>query len=692
MKIQEVKISNFRNIVSMDINLKDNVSVISGRNELGKSNALNAICWFLTGTILTDKWGSGENDIDSIIPIGATRGINPEVSLIMDTETKYTKKYVSQWSKDGSKVKGHTTEWYINDVICKNETEFNDSIYPFLEYDPNLKTKDVNELRLFIDPLYALQKLDAKALRALLVDLGCSVSTEELYKAGFEDLRKYGDKYLGKWDVFRKDLKDQNKGYTKEIETLQAKIETVANIEEFNPESIKRLNADYEALIAKKAAIQSGAANPDIAEFEKRILELKAAVSAKVEENKKSREEQRALLEEQKRIEIEKLRSGFNAELEPLKIELQKAKAEADKMQALITSYNTTSKAQSQMMQQYISLANNLNNKKTDLALKLDLARNSEYKGMITCPICGSDFPASEEEQARFEAHKKEEIDSLIEEISKLEKDKESYKAEYTKAKELRDEANLSIEEAQVNLKTCMDKVSKLTTEIEAKNYEASKPVTSKALDEIESKIAATTMPINVTFEYSRITEMKAKLDALKNADQAKIQDQIDELNVQINELKNKISEEYVKQSKYNEKLEYEANLRATQAKLNDNETLLARCSLLIQTMISMINKKATEKTGLTFVMLEENLSNDGIKEVCYATVDGVPFKDVNTAKKIKYGVKFIEKLKQILGHNEFPILADRLEGIDNLQVIKTMTKEQLICTRVTESNQIEII
>lgn len=690
MKIQEVKICNFRNIALMNINLKDNVSIISGRNELGKSNALNAICWFLTGTILTDKWGSGENDIDSIIPIGATRGINPEVCLIMDTGTKYTKKYISQWSKDGSKVKGHTTEWYINDVLCKNETEFNDSIYPFLKYTPQLKTKDVNELRLFIDPLYALQKLDAKALRALLVDLGCSVSTEELYKQGFEDLRKYGDKYIGKWDVFRKDLKDQNKACTKEIESLQAKIETVASVDEFNPETVKKLNAEYEALIAKKATIQSGAANPDIAEFEKRMLEIKASVNAKVEENRKSREEKRALLEEQKRIEIEKLRNGINATVAPLKLELQKVQAEADKMQALITSYTTTSQAQSQMMQQYISLANKLNDKKTDLALKLDLVRSSEYKGMITCPICGSDFPASEEEQARFEAHKKEEIQSLIEEISKLEKDKENYKAEYTKAKELRNEANLSIEEAQLNYNACMDKVSKLTKEIEAAGE--TKPVTSQALDEIESKIAATTIPLDVTFEYTRIQEMKVKLDALKNADQAKIQDQINELNIQINELNNKISEEYVKQSKYNEKLEYEANLRATQAKLNDNEALLARCSLLIQTMISLINKKATEKTGLTFVMLEENLTNDGIKEVCYATIDGVPFKDVNTAKKIKYGVKFIEKLKEILGHNELPILADRLEGIDNLDSIKTMTKEQLICTRVTEGKEITIL
>lgn len=691
MKIKELQTRNFRNLVSMNLQFNENVAIITGQNGLGKSNALNSASWGITGTLFTDKWGSGENDIDSIIPKNAIRGINPEVSIITDAGTKFTKKYISQYSKDGSKVKGHTTEWYINDVICKNETEFNEQFYNAFGYTPKLKTKDVNELRLFIDPLYALQKLDAKALRALLVDLGCSVSCEELYQSGFGDLRPYGDKYQGKWDVMRKNLKDQNNTLTKEIESLQIKLETVAGVQEPNLEDIKTLKKQYEDLVAKKAAIQSGAANPDIAEFEKRILEIKAAVNAKVEENKNSRETQRALLEEQKRIEIEKLKSGVNAALEPLKIELQKAQAEVDKMQALITSYNETAKAQGQMVQQYITLATSLKDKKVDLAVKLEAVRKSEYKGMITCPICGSDFPANPDDQVKFEIHKQQEIDSLTKEISKVEKDKEAYKEEYSNAKKLRDEANQRAEEAQVNLKVCMDKVIELTNEVEKQNLEASKPVRSQALDEIERKIAMTMIPTDVTFEYTRIKEMKAKLESLKNADQAKVQDQVNEIEIQMNEINNKISEEYVKQSKYNEKIEYEANLAATQAKLNDNESLLARCNRLIQTMIRLINQKATERTGLTFVMLEENLSNDGIREVCYATIDGVPFKDVNTATKMKYGIKFIEKLKEILGHNELPILADRMEGIDSFETIKGLTQEQLICTRVTDGKEIEV-
>ena len=196
----------------------------------------------------------------------------------------------------------------------------------------------------------------------------------------------------------------------------------------------------------------------------------------------------------------------------------------------------------------------------------------------------------------------------------------------------------------------------------------------------------------DVTKEYQQVNELKAKVESLKNMDAIKIQDQVNELEMKIAEVNSKIADENVKRSKFMDKVEYEAQLGSTQRKLNDNEALLARCNRLIQTMISMINQKATEKTGLTFVMLEENLSNDGIKEVCYATVDGIPFKDVNTATKIKYGIKFIEKLKEILGHNDFPILADRMEGIDSFETIKNLTKEQLICTRVTDGKEITVL
>ncbi len=685
--IKSVSIKNFRNLSELNIELS-NSTVISGRNELGKSNALNAIMWLLTGTILTDKWGAGENDIDSIVPINAVKGINPEVTIYLETGTKFSKKYITKYSRDGEKVTGHTTEWYINDVACKNETEFTETLYPLINYLSKLKTKDVNELRLFVDPLYALQKLDAKSLRALLVDLGCSVTDEELYQMGFEDLRKYGTQYLGKWDVFRKSLKDTIKVLTKDLEATQAKLETVASIEEYDDAELKKLNAELEALISKKATIKSGNVNPEIAEIEKEIAVLNNTISVKIANHNNDINSRRANLLAKRQLTLDKLNAEANSKSNPIKDEIGKIRTKLNEVQSSIRAYDVTFNNNSSLMSSYIDLGNKNKATKTSLVIKLDTVRNANYSNFIICPICGSEFPANEEEQKNFESHKQDEINKLMSDIAECEKKNVEYKAKYDECKNLKDDAFTARELAQSEMQELNNKLFALENELSNTSNVA---IDMTEVNKIDAEIAALNQPVDVSVENIQLNDLRVKLASLKNADLDNIQSQINEIDIAIGEVNEKISEEHIKKSKYLEKQEYMDQLSKTQTELNNKDSLLARCNELIQTMISLINEKATAKTGLTFVMLEENLSNDGVKEVCYATVNGIPFKDVNTATKIKYGIKFIEKMKELLGHNSLPILADRMEGIDSFDTIKNLTQEQLICTRVSDEEVITI-
>jgi hypothetical protein len=96
--------------------------------------------------------------------------------------------------------------------------------------------------------------------------------------------------------------------------------------------------------------------------------------------------------------------------------------------------------------------------------------------------------------------------------------------------------------------------------------------------------------------------------------------------------------------------------------------------------------------------MLEENLTNDGITECCYIVDEnGIPFKDINTARKTEMGIRFIEMCKKVavgLGasENTLPILVDRFEGIDDINKIAKLTTNQLICTRVSMDEKLTII
>lgn len=686
--INKLIINNFRNLNSIELNFNEKVSIISGKNELGKSNALNALCWLITGTILTDKWGSGENDIDSIVPKNAGRGVNPEVTIVLDTNTEFKKKYVSKWSKDGSKVTGHTTEWYINDVACKNEAEFNEALYPMIKFTPMIKSKDVNELRLFTDPLYALQKLDAKSLRALLVDLGCSVDNEELYEHGFEDLREYGEQFMGKWDVLRKKQKDKIKVISDEIKNLQAKLETVSNVDNYDETEVDRLNKELEDLISTKANIQSAVANPEIAEIEKEIAVLQKEIETKVTNHKHNASIQMNALELKRQAIVEKLNNEKNTRLQPIQEQINKIESKLNEVNSSIKAYNATIESNSTLIKNYISIGESNKKNKADLSIKLDAVINSTYQGMVKCPICFTEFAPDEDAFVKFGEHKINETERLSSEIKKCTENDAKYRAEYEKCLKIKNDAIKERDKAADESVELLQQLNKLKHELD---IEKNKPVDETELNAIEGEKWALDLPIDTSLENNQIQTLKAKLEKIKALDKETINDSINELDVKISNLKEKIQEAYVKKSKKKEKDEYLESLSKNQTELNNAESLFSKVNGLIQTMITLINKKATEKTGLTFVMLEENLSNDGIKEVCYATIDDIPFKDVNTAKKLKYGIKFIEKLKELLSKNELPILADRMEGIDSIEKIKNMTSEQLICTRVTEEENITI-
>ena len=197
---------------------------------------------------------------------------------------------------------------------------------------------------------------------------------------------------------------------------------------------------------------------------------------------------------------------------------------------------------------------------------------------------------------------------------------------------------------------------------------------------------------INTTEFDTKINDLKAKLqNAITNSSEANKEFK-ERLNSQLEEIEEQIKATYREESRLESKKEAQAQQKEVKAKLNDTEYLIELVNSFIQLKIKLINNKAKAITGLDFVMLEDNLTNDGIKEVCYATVDGVEFGNVNTSQKIVVGIKFIEKMKEILGHNDLPILADRLEGFDDIDKIKDLTTQQMICTVVGNKNQKEII
>ena len=683
--IKQLRIKNFRNLADLTINFLKQVAILSGRNELGKSNTLNALMWLITGTLLTDKWGAGENDIDSIVPKDAIKGIDPFVEIELDNGTTFAKEYITKYSKEG-KVIGHTTNYYVNNVPLK-ESEFIDHLNASFNYEGKIKTSDIKPYNLFTDPLYALQKLDAKTLRKLLIELGCSVSNEELYELGFEDLRPYEKRYFGDWSVMRKNLTQQSSDVVKQIEMLRAKMQTTTT-EPFDQAELDRLNDEKAKLVVKLKDLENQV-DPEVAELQKQIEKKQIELDLRKETMVANQQATINTLNSEIKHKQMDLEEDYNQKTKDLKKQIEDLRSQILLEENKRNNYSKEIELLDKKTEYLSAIVKSGYDTKNNLAIKLAQVEDMQFEA-VKCPICGTVI--NEDEEQQFEADKKQQLETLKADIEKASKEIEANEKELESAK-------AKIKELKKASLEAIDNVSKVNDEliqkIEEINHIKHNTTIENEIKELQDKLEVEktehrTIEIE-QLEYD-IKALKDKQNTLKSQTESDFITSKAELGVEIAKLDEQIGACYVKQSKAKEREEYKAQLNENQEKLNNIESLLAKVNDLIKTMISMVNEKATKITGMHFVMLEENLTRDGYKEVCYATIDDVPFKDINTASKMKYGIAFIDKLKDILGHNDFPILADRMEGIDLIDKIYTYTQNQLICTRVSASETMEVI
>lgn len=691
--ITKLEIKNFKNIKDKIYEFDHNPIILAGPNELGKSNSINAIMWLITDTLLTDKYGVGENDVNSIVPNDHVDGMDTEVSITFDSGTKFTKRYITSYDSKTKKVDGHNSEWLINDVSQNTKKDFIKELYNQFNFQPafdNLDTK-TKEINLFVDPLYAFLKIEPLSLRKLLVSLGCSVSNQEMYDDGFQDLQPYEKTYLGKWDEMRADYKKKTDAIKSDIKEKKTLLKTYVDVKELKESTLKELNLKKENLIKQKLELQSGSVSSHVKDIQLEMKELEIKKEAEIQKSISSIDADIKLLLEKKHLEEERINNETGNMTKKVNDEIQELENKIDNTNKTITAYEIQLSNYKKSINERLIEIRSIGEEKNNLAIKLNAVISRTYNNYLTCPHCGKDFPFSEEDVNNFNEDKeadktmlKESITSCGNKVLKLRTEVEKMDSDF--------------EKTTLDLNALKVQVLEMQNEILAKkkireNIE-SIPVDRSSILSFEKEIAIKNgIKSSIENDYTeydqKINELKMKMEIITNENQGKIDDEIRVIDDALGELESELSMAYVQKSNWKTKQELESKIESSTKKLNDLEEIYNRVDSFIKTMVSKINQKATTKTGIDFVMLEENISNEGIKEVCYATVNGIPFKDINTAEKLKVGIKFIERLKEIcanefgVGHNSLPIIVDRLEGIDDLDKIKNLTKEQLICTRV---------
>lgn len=684
MKIVKLEAKNFRCIKHITVDLNKGTNIITGANNIGKSTLLNCVSWLITDTLLTDKWGVGEHDLDSIVPKDFKKGEHTEVTVTFEDGSTFTK--LLKTNPKG----GHYTECQVNGASGYNISSFNELLFSKFGFTPKLKSsKDVSELRVFTDPLYPLQKLDPKALRQLLVDLGCSVTNEEVFAAypKFQVLQPHESKYFGDYTKMRQNLKAERLELIDQLKALELTLAEYQDVTEYDPSTRESLEAKKDDLVVKIRNLRKG----DSALTSELELELQKAQSefdlALTQAKAKKDQELALLKQELKNAQVE-ANEGKNKRLNELNEKLRSKISNKNSISTTIGAYLSTREEKRKQVLDIKQRIENYQSRIENNSKVYEEISKREFKGYVTCPDCGKIFAADEGALVVFNKQKQEDLERIKNENSKLEIEIVELQKSFEVNATLGRNAKASQEEAEHKLEALEEEISNIQNEILSASSQA---VDLTKVNEIQNRIDELNST-EIVVDDSKVTEIQNKIDNLV-IDQAQAnQTEIEKLEAELEPIKESIEAEYMKQSKYASKLEFEAKNKKVTTKFNDTESLLEIVKEFITTKISLINKKAKELTGIDFVMIEENVSNDNVKEVCYATVDGVEFSNVNTSTKLAFGIQFIHKIKEILGANDLPILADRLEGFDDIEKIKNLTTEQMICTVVGNKEQKEIV
>lgn len=700
-KLKKVKIENFRNIKSLEFNINSDATIVAGKNGIGKSNVINALVWFFTDSIYTDNLGVGENDINSIVPKDQIKGEKVSVEVTFDNDTTLRKEYITGYDRLTGKANKHTTKGFVNGIESKNMDEFKNVLNGIIGFEHTFN--NVKELNLYIDPLYALQKLDSKELRQFLINIGCSVTNEELFNLGFEDLRKYESTYLGNFTAMRTDLKKKLKAINDSLKSTEVLRNQYNDVEEVKPEELESINNQITKLNEEKAELKVGS-------FDTLIKEKNIEINTIISNFDTAKSNKLNALNN----DIEKIKNDINIETQNLnaqktqKCSTLKSSLEVEKnIKANLETQLKANESQKQTLKsklEFVKVTGKslVDSKKKYSSLLLE-TKSKEFTGYVTCPDCGKSFAPNEEELEKFNIQKETDIKYCNKQIADANLQIQNCTDNVNQIVYESQKIDAQIKEIQSQMYSNDEKIKSLQIEIadilEQPEDTSKLDNLNEELKEVQDKVTYV-LGLQIYNDEEYITKNN-ELTQLKEQQVNSVQEVLKPIEDKLKELEVKKSELIIKQDKWNTKIKYSKEYDDLIAKFNDVEALSSRVDAFIHKMIACINSKAKELTGIEFVMLEENLGNDGIKEVCYATIDGVPFANVNTAQKYITGIRFIQRIKEIAlrdfdkPKNTLPILADKFEGIDSVTTIKNLTGatgEQLICSRVTDDKEMRFM
>lgn len=642
--IKKLSLLNFKGIRELEINFNESVTSISGRNGSGKTTVFDAFTWLMFGKDSEDRKAFNIKTLDASGK--AIEKIPHEVTAIIEVNGETVtlcRRFKEKWVRKRGSVKdeftGHEEERLYNDVpmsvkdwtekinaICSEET------FKFIT-NPNY---------------FPMQKADAQ--RAMLMRMAGDVSDEEI-AFGNDDFQALLGQLTGKtMEEYKREISAKKRTIKAEIETIPARIEECKRMMpesenwqelEAELEGRQKLLANVEGQISDKATAFTEVSNARVAKSRK-IGELKGArmdLEFKIKNQVQAdynerRNKQLALQRQVQNYELELsnneiMLKGYEGEMTRLK----------DNREALLKEWREIN------------------------AREIHFSDNE-----FVCPTCGRMLEVDDIERkqseliAKFNARKSAELE-------------ESNR----KGKANKERMN----EVEALISGCRAKISQLEDKIRTEKANELYTATLTAPD--------ATPAIEADAEYQRLTSEIAALEKelaepIQSPDTAELSEKKRQYAADIDEMKAKLAKRDTINRTNQRISELETQLRNQSDELSGLEGTEFTMAAFSKARIEAVESRINHLFSIVRFKMFETQINGGEVETCEATVDGVPYSDLNNAMKINAGLDIINAICKSEGVTA-PIFIDNAESINELMP----TESQMIRLVVTEDDTLII-
>lgn len=621
MKLLKLKLQNFKGIRNSEFDFEGINATIYGDNATGKTTVFDSLCWLLFGKDSLDRADFEIKTLENGEPI---HKVNHEVEaeFLNDDGNSFTlrrvyrEKYSSPRGGD-TKLTGHTTDYFVNDVPVKEKE--------YKQYINDVIAEDV--FKLITNPLYFNEQYSWQNRRKLLLEISGDIKDEEVINSRSE-LTRLAELLNGRTvDEQRKIVAAKKTAINKELDMIPVRIDEalrnkadIATSESKLKTDIETLNKSIDELESQKATIINGFSSTEkrskIDEIGRQLKARQSEVlSIYNSEKQRKRGEYEALLTQLKIIESEHDR--YTDRAYDLAKDIERESKRIETLQAEFDTFNA---------QEF----------------------NKE-----ACPTCGQPLP--EDKQAELEAAFNSEKAAKLEEWQSLIESAKKLKANYEEQREV-----------------LLVKADGLTKEIEDKNK-----VYETKFKEYESYLEPN-VEDDPDYKELKAELFLLELDEGEEADDKEVS-RLDEEISSVKEKRAALETELNKYKLNADIQKRVIELENQQQKLAAEKNLLDETSFLIdefvKAKVDMLEESINSHFEYARFKMFNVLVNGNIEECCETTYKGVPYRSMNNAARMNVGLDIINALTKFYNVTA-PVFIDNAEAVTdfikcNSQTIK---------------------